>query len=405
MGCCCNNDPAEDGDCAHVSDLLRSCQKWYGSAHARDTVDGALLAEVLGNLTQQVNRHSTAFSKILRADCTLKDKIILCRHLADEIGVSCLIGRGGDPPPAPTPPQPEAGGPILDFEGLSSAYGGWSLRRLLTDYEGPLIRVRRALDNEELDVYAADDGYVDTSVISEFAGGSDVFVHTIYDQVVALGHTHDLIQTVPGQQGQIYDAILGFVTNSSGALAIDFDGSDDTYSADPADLVETGPYLLMAVAIQPHVTTRSRILDLDDTVVGGSGNRGSIGSRRPNDTYTAFLAKVQSADPEGENHSDDFIRPYLLTAGALPDASPASSRLRVNGAQEAYADDAGTASGEAQLHLGSESGSEEYYPMFFSEFIYFDGYDWSQYIASLNDTIIGALEDNMMATWGITPAA
>lgn len=405
MSCCCGSgEPSGDGDCAHVSDQVRSCQKWYGDANARDMVNGPVLAAMLEALTTQVNRHSVALGHILRADCSLKDGLILCRHLSPEIGVSCLTGRGGDLPPAPTPPAPEAGGPILDFGALSNAYGGWSLRLLRTEYEGPLIRVRRSLDNAEMDIYASEDGYVDTSDISAFAEASDCFVSVIYDQVDSFEHTHDLLQPVPGQQGQIYDSVLGFITNSEGRIAIALDGSDDAYYTDDSNLVETSSRMLLAIALERTALGNKKEVYFDPTVAGGAGNPSRIASRADK-FWTMYLDHLQS--PETDDHEDDFIdTPHLLTLAAWTDGDPMSVRARYHGLQEAVDDSDGSVvvDGHAQLWLASNAAAEDFSTQLFSELVYFDQVDWRQYMPGLDTTLVQALEHNMMLTWGVTPA-
>ena len=408
MSCCCGSgEPSGDGDCAHVSDQVRSCQKWYGDANARDMVNGPVLADMLEALATQVNRHSVALGQILRADCSLKDGLILCRHLSAEIGVSCLTGRGGDLPPAPTPPAPEAGGPILDFGALGNAYGGWSLRLLRTEYEGPLIRVRRALDNAELDIYASENGYVDTSAISAFAEASDCYVSVIYDQVDSFEHTHDLIQPVPGQQGQIYDSVLGFITNSEGRIAISLDGSDDTYYTDDSNLVETSSRMLLAIALERTALGNDKEVYFDSTVAGGAGNSSRIASNTggSDDYWRMYLANLQS--PNTNDHSGEFLDiPHLLVLAAYTDGSPVNTRARYHGLQEGADTSGGGAvtDGRAQMWLASQNGGGDFSDQKFSELVYFDQVDWRQYMPSLDTTLVEALEHNMMLTWGITPA-
>lgn len=70
---------------------------------------------------------------------------------------------------------------ILDekLEDISFAY---SLRLLESDYDGPLIRLRRASDNQEMDFTCADDDRVDIAAIDIWRAGSLVYVTIWYDQ-------------------------------------------------------------------------------------------------------------------------------------------------------------------------------------------------------------------------------
>jgi len=90
-------------------------------------------------------------------------------------------------------------GPLDDYTtGLARA---WSVpRRLLTSYEGPLIRVRRSLDDEEEDFYPLASGGLDTSLLLDFCGGGDGFIVTIYSQ---LADGLDLTQATAAAQRRI----------------------------------------------------------------------------------------------------------------------------------------------------------------------------------------------------------
>ena len=70
---------------------------------------------------------------------------------------------------------------ILD-NGLRNISFALSMRILESEYDGPLIRLRRASDDEEKDFYWGDNNKVDVNAINAWRNGSDVFVHTWYDQ-------------------------------------------------------------------------------------------------------------------------------------------------------------------------------------------------------------------------------
>lgn len=394
MGCCCNNDPAGDGDCAHVADLIRSCQKWYGTQSARDTVDAATLAGVLEDIANQINRHSIAFSQLLREDCTLRDGLILCRHLSEEIGVSCLIGRGGEPPTPPTPPGPQPGGPILDFfQGPTAAFAGWGLRRLRTAYTGPLIRVRRALDNAETDIGYDDDGLVDTLAITSFAQNSDVFVTTIYEQVGQV--SHDLSQSVPGQQPKIYDSISGFQISDAGRICIFFDGIDDFMIGPNTDLAYTSE-ILASMAMQWHTVSNGQLYYL--------GARGLVGEyKRPTDDYQYIDGLVGGEDFPGVEVTGRTNEPWVLTVASDEGGSPVRTYSRLNGSLKGTGDGGFTQNASNRLHLACNDSLGNIGNLEFHELIYFDSVDWAQFLTDLGDTLVGALENNMMQTWGVTP--
>ncbi len=70
---------------------------------------------------------------------------------------------------------------ILD-EKLDNISFAYSLRLLESDYEGPLIRLRRSSDNAEEDFFCTDNDRIDIAAIDTWRNGSNVFVVTWYDQ-------------------------------------------------------------------------------------------------------------------------------------------------------------------------------------------------------------------------------
>lgn len=87
---------------------------------------------------------------------------------------------------------------LLDqYPGAAAAY---SLRALNSAYTGALIRVRRANDSAESDIFATYSGYLDTVALKNFCAGTDCFVRTWYDQST---NTRNATQTTAAQQPQI----------------------------------------------------------------------------------------------------------------------------------------------------------------------------------------------------------
>jgi hypothetical protein len=86
---------------------------------------------------------------------------------------------------------PEVGGPpdfpLDDIEG--SIFAAYALRRLLSSYTGPLIRVRRNNDDAELDIGYDGNGVVDIAAINTFRGAATgVDIKRFYDQSTAARH-------------------------------------------------------------------------------------------------------------------------------------------------------------------------------------------------------------------------
>lgn len=70
------------------------------------------------------------------------------------------------------------------FDSYSSGIdAAWSVsRRVLSSYTGPLIRVRRGNDNQELDINYLASGLLDTASLSAFVAGASAYLTKIYAQ-------------------------------------------------------------------------------------------------------------------------------------------------------------------------------------------------------------------------------
>jgi len=89
---------------------------------------------------------------------------------------------------------------VLDEE-LNNISFAFSMRVLESDYTGPLIRLRRASDNAQKDFGWGDNDIVDVAAIDSWRNGSNVYVHTWYDQS---GLGRNAVQTVPANQPQFF---------------------------------------------------------------------------------------------------------------------------------------------------------------------------------------------------------
>ena len=109
---------------------------------------------------------------------------------------------------------------ILD-EKLTNISFAFSMRVLESDYNGPLIRLRRASDNAEKDFGWGDNDILDVAAIDSWRNGSNVYVHTWYDQS---GLGRDAIQTTSSRQPQFYP--------NAGQPYFKGDGTDDHLTVD-----------------------------------------------------------------------------------------------------------------------------------------------------------------------------
>lgn len=81
----------------------------------------------------------------------------------------------------------------------TSAYGGYSIRKLRSNFWGNCIRLRRSSDNAEMD-FGFVRGTVEKNSVSLWAGADTLYVTTIYDQV----GSYNAVQTVAINQ-PVYD--------------------------------------------------------------------------------------------------------------------------------------------------------------------------------------------------------
>ena len=72
---------------------------------------------------------------------------------------------------------------LLDIEGATTnIVGGWSLRKIKSDYTGAPVRVIRTADSAEQDISFTSDGYIDENELTTFAAGGVTEVLKWYDQ-------------------------------------------------------------------------------------------------------------------------------------------------------------------------------------------------------------------------------
>jgi hypothetical protein len=125
--------------------------------------------------------------------------------------------------------------------------GAWSVyRRLVADYTGPLIRVRRTSDNTELNVGYDDDNILDTAALLAFVGAGDAYIKTIYDQS---GNSYDLTETRSANQPFIVQTGALF-TGINSKPGISADGTDDMMQSttDADTIVPVGANTMFAIA-------------------------------------------------------------------------------------------------------------------------------------------------------------
>jgi hypothetical protein len=120
----------------------------------------------------------------------------------------------------------------LILDQLANTFGfAFSLRRIRSGYRGPLIRVRRASDNVEREIYYDVAGNLDTSDLLSFIGASSGFVTIWYDQS---DQGRNATQTTAARQPRIVNA--GVLETSNGRPAL-FGTAGSTFMTMPTDTV------------------------------------------------------------------------------------------------------------------------------------------------------------------------
>ena len=89
---------------------------------------------------------------------------------------------------------------ILDQRRTNISFA-FSMRVIESDYNGPIIRLRRAGDNAQRDFSWGDDDIVDVTAINTWRNGANVYVYTWYDQS---GLGRNAVQTTQNRQPRFY---------------------------------------------------------------------------------------------------------------------------------------------------------------------------------------------------------
>lgn len=151
------------------------------------------------------------------------------------------------------------------FDNFEPPYRAHSLRRLLTDYTGPLVRVRRSSDNVEADIPYLADGSLDTGAVLAHVGAGSGYVVTWYDQS---GHGRHVTQATAASQPRIANA--GVLDTSNGKAAMLFDGVDD-YLLNALGGLATAAAATLAFVMQSVVNNLANAVTITETTAGLGG--------------------------------------------------------------------------------------------------------------------------------------
>lgn len=254
--------------------------------------------------------------------------------------------------------------PLDDLQAVTS---GYSVRRLLSSYSGPLFRLRRDSDDAEMDFFPNAIGDTNLTQISTWLGGADGFLVTFYDQSGNLRH----LEQVTNVEQPIYDP-----TGPNGHPTFTFDGVDD-YVRDIFGAVIPSPQ---------HVFALSRLETwTDQDYLWDGGVIIEMGFLMPD-----FIPQVRATTgPSGEPRDMSVGDFHIINSYYINIAG--DHYLRLDG-DEVFADPAAQVGRDdiSGLVLGSRGDLTLFGNISFSEFLLFD--------AEQNNPLI---EANMSAYYAV----
>jgi hypothetical protein len=181
---------------------------------------------------------------------------------------------------------PSGGGFVGAFDApLAAPWRAYSLRRLLSAYSGPLVRVRRSSDDTTLDIGYNSDGTLDSVALLAFTGANNGFVDRWYDQT---GGGKHLEQGSLTAQPSIVTA--GVVNTLDSLPAVTFDGTNDYLTTATAGLFDAAAATMGLVFSGAAVS--------NSVVVGESNNGGGGALYRLLRSSTAAM-NVQATNGSG----------------------------------------------------------------------------------------------------------
>lgn len=179
---------------------------------------------------------------------------------------------------------------VSSFVGILDGYssglaGAWSVAyKLITNYSGPLVRIRRASDNAELDINALSNGLLDVASLNAFVGGSNWFIRTVYNQQGTSGINLNQSSALSQPQGAVgtdgipyaYAPNPGFTTTN-----LMTSGISQSYTSNTIWSVGQG-----GSAGTIDITARNQTGDERRKAIGPSQIRNNIGGTGTNGTIS-----------------------------------------------------------------------------------------------------------------------
>ena len=159
---------------------------------------------------------------------------------------------------------------IPPLEAGAAAINAYGLRQLRASYSGPLIHVRRDSDQQGTDIGFLASGDMDTSTLLSFAGAANVYVVIWYDQS---GNGNDAFQTKKAQQPLIVNS--GNLVTSNSRPAILFNNSLNQGMQASTQIYGTSLMANVVASFTASVNAYMRILDATSSISNCSWNNAS----------------------------------------------------------------------------------------------------------------------------------
>lgn len=245
------------------------------------------------------------------------------------VGRPGIYGPGIQTIGAPAFARRRGAGVAFAYDNIPNLAAVYSMRRTLSSYSGPLIRLRRDSDDDELDI-GADGEHLDTATAADFLNGADGFITAWYDQS---GDEHDATQATASAQP------LYVASGQNGRPVARFDGVDDRLNLSGAglDIFRNAPFIgAMAVARQDGNDGNAYIFAAATTV--SSRARFVMGVNEDRVMWT--LARIGESSSQSLTSAPDiYEQGEMWIQTAALDFFNADAFLYKNGAEIASTDD------------------------------------------------------------------
>ena len=206
------------------------------------------------------------------------------------------------------------------YLGLLETYTGAtiavSLRRLTRNYGGPAITVRRASDDETLDIGFTGDGDLDTTTLTAFSQSGNVFVTDWYNQLDA----RKLSQTTAANQPQIVSSGTVITAGGESKPAIRFTSADGMFLQYTATASFSDDwYFVSAVESNQSNATTGTLLNGADAnnrvrILGGGSTNAALSVRinggsalGANSIWTSGTGQIYSIARDDSDEVKQFI--------------------------------------------------------------------------------------------------